>query len=165
MKGNISQRRNPLIADMFRRIEMVEAWGRGMPLILKYAPDVVFREIGNLFIVSFNRPSFLKPKDEGETATQETTQEKSKSPKETPKKPRRNPKEVILVAIKKQPAISIRELSVQCDMSVHSVQHHINKLKEIGAIRHVGPTKAGRWEVIEDRLDASGDEGVEAGDE
>jgi ATP-dependent DNA helicase RecG len=86
MKGNISQRRNPLIADMFRRIEMVEAWGRGMPLILKYAPDVVFRETGNLFIVTFNRPSFLKPKDEGEAATQETTQEKSKLPKETPKK-------------------------------------------------------------------------------
>ena len=35
---------------------MVEAWGRGMPLILKNAPDVVFRETGNLSIVSFNRP-------------------------------------------------------------------------------------------------------------
>jgi ATP-dependent DNA helicase RecG len=89
-KGNISQRRNPLIADLFRRIEMVEAWGRGMPLILKNAPDVVFREIGNLFIVSFNRPSFLDQKDEGEATTQETTQEKSKTPKETPEKPQRN---------------------------------------------------------------------------
>ena len=82
-----------------------------------------------------------------------------------PKKPQRNPKEVILAALKKQPSISIRELSVQCDMSVHSVQHHINKLKEIGFIRHVGPTKAGRWEVVEDRLDASGDGGVGGGDE
>jgi ATP-dependent DNA helicase RecG len=57
-----------------------------MPLILKYAPDVVFREIGNLFIVSFNRPSFLDQKDEGEATTQETTQEKSKTAKETPEK-------------------------------------------------------------------------------
>jgi ATP-dependent DNA helicase RecG len=89
-KGNISQLRNPLIADLFRRIEMVEAWGRGMPLILKNAPDVVFREIGNLFIVSFNRPSFLDQKDEGEATTQETTQEKSKTPKETPEKPQRS---------------------------------------------------------------------------
>ena len=164
-KGNVSQRRNPLIADMFRRIEMVEAWGRGMPLILKYAPDVVFREIGNLFIVSFNRPSFLKRKDEREAATQETTQEKSKATKETPEKPQRNPKEVILAALKKQPSISIRELSVQCDMSVHSVQHHINKLKEIGVIRHVGPTKAGRWEVIDGPLGTPDDDGVGGGDE
>ncbi len=89
-KGNISQRRNPLIADLFRRIEMVEAWDRGMPLILKNAPDVVFREIGNLFVVSFNRPSFLDQKDEREAPTQETTQEKSKTPKETPEKPQRS---------------------------------------------------------------------------
>ena len=89
-KGNVSQRRNPLIADLFRRIEMVEAWGRGMPLILKYAPDVVFRETGNLFIVAFRRPSFLEPKGEGEADTQETTQKKQsaqRNPKETPKKP------------------------------------------------------------------------------
>ena len=78
---------------------------------------------------------------------------------------KRNPREIIIAALKKQPSISIRELSVQCDMSVHSVQHHINKLKEIGFIRHVGPTKAGRWEVVEDRLDASGDGGVGGGDE
>lgn len=164
-KGNVSQRRNPLIADLFRRIEMVEAWGRGMPLILKYEPDVVFRETGNLFIVSFNRPSFLERKDEGEPATQETTQEKSKAPKEPPKKSQRNPKEVILAALKKQPSISIRELSIHCDMSVHSVQHHINKLKEIGVIRHVGPTKAGRWEVIDSPLGTSNDGGVGGGDE
>ena len=82
-----------------------------------------------------------------------------------PKKPQRNPKEMILSSLKKQPSISIRELSVQCDMSVHSVQHHINKLKEIGFIRHVGPTKAGRWEVSEDRLDASCDGGVGGADE
>jgi hypothetical protein len=43
---------------------------------LKYAPDVGFREIGNLFILSFNRPTFLEQKDEGEAATQETTQKK-----------------------------------------------------------------------------------------
>ena len=53
-----------------------------MPLILKYAPDVVFRETGNLFIVSFNRPSFLDQEGEEE----EATQEKKKDPKETPKK-------------------------------------------------------------------------------
>ena len=72
---------------------------------------------------------------------------------------------MILFALKKQPFISIRELSVQCDMSVHSVQHHINKLKEIGVIRHVGQTKAGQWEVIDSPPGASNDDGVGAGDE
>jgi len=50
-------------------------------------------------------------------------------------------------------------------MSVHSVQHHINKLKEIGFIRHVGPTKVGRWEVIDSPHDSSNDDEVGGGDE
>jgi len=129
------------------------------PLNFKYAPDVLFRETGNLLIASFSRPSFLEQKNGGAAATHETVQEKSKVPKEIPKKARRNPKEVILVAI------SVRGLSVQCDMSLHSVQHHINKLKDIGLIRHVGPPKAGRWEVVEDQVDLSCGFGVGGGDE
>jgi ATP-dependent DNA helicase RecG len=107
----------------------------------------------------------LEQKDEGEAATQVTTQEKSKVPKEAPEKPKRNPKEVILATLKKQPSISIRELAVQCRMSVHSVQHHVNKLKDAGVIRHVGPTKGGRWKMIKDRLGKPSSKGGGGGDE
>jgi ATP-dependent DNA helicase RecG len=143
-KGNVSKRRNPLVAELLRRIHMVEAWGRGVPLILEKEPGVEFKEVAKLFITSFDRPSFKKKT--GKEAV--TAEEKSIAPKETPKKPQRRPKEVILTALKKQPSISVRELAVQCGMSIYSVQHHINKLKETGLIRHVGSTKAGRWEVI-----------------
>lgn len=56
-RGGVSRRRNPLIADLLRRIHLVEAWGRGVPLILANAPDVTFREVAGLFIASFARPS------------------------------------------------------------------------------------------------------------
>jgi predicted HTH transcriptional regulator len=59
-QGNVSKRRNPLIADLFRRIQMVEAWGRGMPLILENEPNAKFREIAKIFIASFDRPSFVE---------------------------------------------------------------------------------------------------------
>jgi ATP-dependent DNA helicase RecG len=147
-KGNVSKRRNPLVAELLRRIHMVEAWGRGVPLILEKEPGVEFREVAKLFITSFSRPSFMETP--GKEAA--TMKEKSMPPKETPKKPQRNPKEVILAALKKQPSLSIRELAVQCGMSMHSVQHHINKMKETGVIRHVGSTKAGRWEVIDNHV-------------
>ncbi len=55
-QGNVSRRRN----DLFRRIQMVEGWGRGMPLIFENAPTVQFRQIAGLFIASFERPSFLE---------------------------------------------------------------------------------------------------------
>ena len=57
-RGHVSKRRNPLIADLFRRIDMVEAWGRGMTLIHQNAPNVTFRQVAGLFIASFARPSF-----------------------------------------------------------------------------------------------------------
>jgi ATP-dependent DNA helicase RecG len=142
-KGNVSKRRNPLVAELLRRIHMVEAWGRGVPLILEKEPGVEFREVAKLFITSFDRPSFREIMGKKDTITKE----KRMLPKETPKKPQRNPKEVILSVLKEQPSLSIRELAVQCEMSIHSVQHHINKLKEAGVIRHVGSTKAGHWEV------------------
>jgi ATP-dependent DNA helicase RecG len=58
-QGNISRRRNPKIAELLRRIHLVEAWGRGVPLILENAPSTSFDEIGGLFITRFNRPSAL----------------------------------------------------------------------------------------------------------
>ena len=96
----------------------------------------------------FERPSFEAIR--GKEAV--TTGEKSVVFKGTPKKPQRNPKEVILSALKERPSISVRDLAVQCEMSIHSVQHHINKLKDAGAIRHVGSTKAGQWEIINNHV-------------
>ena len=150
-KGNVSQRRNPLIADLFRRIEMVEAWGRGMPLILKYAPDVVFREIGSLFIVAFNRPSFMEQKDKKVVATQETTQETTQ--------------EKILGYLRAEPTLTRKLLAQRLNISEDGIKYHLNKLKAANKIRHVGPTKAGRWEVIDIPPGASGDDGIGGGDE
>ena len=55
--------------DLKRRL--VEAWGRGIPLILEKEPGVEFREVAKLFITSFARPSFKKIASERETATKE----------------------------------------------------------------------------------------------
>ena len=142
-QGNVSRRRNPLIADLFRRIHMVEGWGRGMPLILENAPTVQFRQTAGLFIASFERPSY------GDDASQFTDYSKEVKTEETSKKPQRNPKEKLLALIKEQPELSVKAMSVLCGMSINSVQHHLNALKAAGKIHHIGPTKSGRWEVLD----------------
>ena len=63
-KGNVSKRRNPMIADLFRRIQMVEAWGRGMPLILENEPEANFQVIAKIFIASFGRQSYTEKTEE-----------------------------------------------------------------------------------------------------
>ena len=135
-RGNVSHRRNPLIADLFRRIDMVEAWGRGMPLILENAPSVEFREIARLFVASFERPS----------AAIKTGPENAK---ETPEKHQRNTKELLLQALQEQPGLTVKALALAMHLSDASVRHHLRVLQAEKKLRHVGPTKGGRWEVSE----------------
>jgi ATP-dependent DNA helicase RecG len=138
-RGNVSHRRNPLIADLFRRIDMVEAWGRGMPLILENAPTVEFREIARLFIASFERPS----------ATAKTTKETRKTTKETTSERPVRMKEKLLLLIRQQPEITAAALSTATGIGVDGVNYHLNQLKQAGKLRRVGSTKAGHWEVPE----------------
>jgi ATP-dependent DNA helicase RecG len=78
-KGNVSRRRNPLIAELLRRIQMVETWGRGMRLILAEEPTVQFEEVAQLFIASFDRPSFTGNGEGGAKTPQATSQSGTKS--------------------------------------------------------------------------------------
>ena len=55
--SKVSRRRNPLIADLLRRIQLIEAWGRGIPLILEKAPNVRFSQVAGIFITEFPRPA------------------------------------------------------------------------------------------------------------
>lgn len=159
-KGNVSQRRNPLIADLFRRIEMVEAWGRGMPLILKNAPDVVFREIGNLFIVAFNRPSFLEqPKQETIQKEPPTNQ---KTIHKTIHKELNATEKAVIGILRENPTITRKVLAERLNLSEAGVRYNTDKLQTKGVLKRVGGKKVGRWEVIDDRMHVS-DGGVAGG--
>ncbi len=155
-KGNVSRRRNPLIADLFRRIEMVEGWGRGMPLILENAPSVEFRQVAGLFIASFTRPSFAEGETDEHHKTPhnhlENNQETigaTENTKETPKKHQRNTKENMLHLLQNKPELTVKALAELTGNTDSSIRHHLRTLQAAGRIQHVGPTKGGRWEVLE----------------
>ncbi len=132
------------MAELLRRIHMVEAWGRGVPLILEKQPEWNSERLPNC-----SSPALIVPPSRQLEVKRQSLLEKKAW---FSKKPQRNPKEVILSVVKERPSISVRDLAVQCGMSIHSVQHHINKLKDAGAIRHVGSTKAGQWEIINNHV-------------
>lgn len=133
-RGNVSHHRNPLIAGLFRRIEMVEAWGRGMPLILENAPDVEFREAARLFIASFERPS----------TTLEITLENQETTSERPVRK----KEALMLLIRQKPEITAAAFSAATGIGVDGGNYRLNQLKRSGKLRHIGPTKGRHWEII-----------------
>jgi ATP-dependent DNA helicase RecG len=133
----------------------VEAWGRGMPLILKNAPDVVFRETGNLFIVSFNRPSSLEQTGDETVQSEQTTIHK------TIHKELHPTEKAVIKIIEANPSITRKELAARLELSEAGVRYNTDKLQAKGILRRVGGKKAGKWKVIENRLDVSGDGGDE----
>jgi ATP-dependent DNA helicase RecG len=128
-KGNISRRRNPLIADLLRRIQMVEAWGRGMSLILEKEPGVEFKESAKLFITSFARPSF---------------NETEKTPIKSSLKTSGN----IVLLMREKSDITIPEIAERLKKTTRAIDKQINKLKADKVIRRIGPDKGGYWEVL-----------------
>ncbi len=129
-----SQPFNPDVANAFFRAGMIEAWGRGIELILEACraaevpePDLRYETSG--LWVEFPFPEVLS-----ESITQETTQETTQ--------------ERILALLKAEPAITRRVLAERIGITPDGIKYHLDKLRSAGAIRHVGSTKAGHWEVL-----------------
>ncbi len=159
--GHVSKRRNPLICEMFRRIHMVEAWGRGMPLILRNAPDVQFKEIAGIFIVAFARPSFLfKP---------EVSEKHQENTKKTPRKQKTGKtgslaasekmsekmSEIILGILTDNPKTSIADMASATGVTTRTIERNLQKLIADNRLRRIGPDKGGHWEVLSPAQDST----------
>lgn len=55
----------------------------------------------------------------------------------------------IILLIKKNPNITVKELSLKVGLSVRGVEWNISKLKEKGKLKRIGSTKKGQWKIIE----------------
>lgn len=119
-KEHVSRRRNPLVADLLRRIHMVEGWGRGMPLILENEPSAEFRETAQIFITVFKRKSLqikgnVHVGSEGNTTTNTTTKTtiKNLAADINPN----SSKGKILALISYNPSISLDELASSVNLT------------------------------------------------
>lgn len=150
-QGRLSRRRNPLIAQLLTRIHMMEAWGRGMSLILENEPGAQFEEMAGMFITSFARSAIGQDELDGKEVqapttgktTEETTVKTTGEIYSTLSKQEKS----ILQIIEATPAISQRDIAGQMGLSEDGVRYHTNKLKKKGVLRRVGGTKGGRWEI------------------
>jgi ATP-dependent DNA helicase RecG len=150
-KGHVSKRRNPLIADLFRRIEMVEAWGRGMPLILKYEPDVQFLEMADIFIAAFGRPSYQSGFQEEHSPVKKAKSTGHSSPKSSVKSSVESSVKTsvkILNLLGKNSDMTIPELAERTGITTRGVEKNIRTLQENGVLKRIGPAKGGHWEVL-----------------
>lgn len=124
-----SQPFNPDIANAFFRAGEIEAWGRGIERILTVCreakiptPEINLESTGLWVVFPFSRGK--------DKTTQETTQE------------------MILKMMREKPSITRKELSGILQITPDGVKYHLDILRKNGVIRHTGPTKAGKWEIL-----------------
>lgn len=126
---HVSERRNELIAGLLHRIHMVERWGRGIEKILLAEPNTKFIEIGRQFKTVFPR----KPTPQ-------------KTPQKTPQITELERR--VLDEIERKPGISRNEIADVLNLSPETIKEYIERLKDKGVLRRVGPDKGGHWEVL-----------------
>ena len=164
-----SKRRNPVIADLFQRMRLMERRGSGFGKIIdayKAASESIGREVMPTF--SSDAADFfltLPNLNYGHSATSGTLKSSAKSSAKSSGKSsakssakssgkRANAKSeksarIILRAIKSDANVSVRELQLRAHLSNSGVRKIIAALKAAGTVRRVGGTNGGHWEVVD----------------
>ncbi len=137
--GKASRPRNRLLADLLSRTIFMKKVGTGIKRIRDYC-----EENNNRVDFKFDEPNFfveMIPPEEAEKTSEEKWSEKWSELSERQTE--------IISLIKQNSRITRRELSEKLAINPSAIQKHLEKLKEMGIIKRIGPDKGGYWEVLE----------------
>jgi len=138
-----STRRNPIISEIFHRLNFVERRGSGLQKIKNetemlygytdtFAPT--FKSTQSTFHVILRNMNYLTGSDE---LVNETVNEiASRQTK-------------ILMELRVFPALTIKQLAEKTGISQATVKREIAELKQKELIKRIGSDKTGHWEVVE----------------
>ena len=85
---------------------------------------------------------------EDEGTTQESREKTTRETRYTTQETGNTTQERILALLAVEPALTRRLLAERLGMTADGVKYYLDRLRAAGTIRHVGATKAGRWEVL-----------------
>lgn len=151
-----SVRRNPVIADLFQRLDLMERRGSGFGKILDaYAVESEKRHrnvipgfqssSSSFYVILPNLNYVVDPVPDNEPADPENV-----VPADGAELPSLTKNQKIAVrAIRANPRITIAMLQAKTKLASSSVARLLSDLKKLNVIRRVGPDKGGHWEVIQ----------------
>lgn len=149
--GKKSKPRNLLLFSLLQRMDLVEKAGTGIKRIRDEMknyklPNPKLETNGDWFNIIFKRPQ-----DSYEDRIYgKKVKEKKWSEKWSEKWSDLSKRQIAIIAeITDNPKISRKELSRELGINPSAIQRHIEKLKEKGILKRVGPAKGGHWEIIE----------------
>ena len=165
---NVSDYRNPFIAEAMKVLGYVNRFSRGVYRVQKelkengngeakfdFSLRTAFRVVENISKKYFEE-GFGADNPENTQEHLGDRENAQKTPKKTPKKHPRNTQETpkniqdeIIEAIKNNPSITRKELEVLLDRTPDSIKYHLAQLTKKGVVKHEGATKSGKWIILE----------------
>ena len=137
-----SKRRNPIIADLFHRLKLMNRRGSGLANITNKSNDlfndnhnhVFFESNDEFFIVKIQNANYgVKNETKNDTRTDTL-----------------NKKENLIINImRNNPYVTINEISKELSLSRSTIIRYTNKLSDEGIILRVGSNKSGYWKTKE----------------
>ena len=159
-----SKRRNPLLADFFSRLGLMERRGSGMKKIIDaykqyehlttyHAPEFNSNSsefhvtLWNLNYVEEEESEFLKEKKEFLKGPNEFLKEKKEFLKD--EKEFLRVKRMIYKMVSTNPQITVAKMSVTIGLSDRQVRKYIKKMTDLNLIIREGGRKNGSWKIID----------------
>lgn len=152
MKTGLSKIRNKGIAAAFSYMNVVEAWGSGIPKMFREAKEYGLREpelidMGSDFRVNLYRKSatvdqngVIDPKA-NDTNDTDDTKDETVDTNET----------ILLRLIRENPAITQKELKGKMQVSLTTVKRLMAELQKDGKIQRKGSSRNGTWLIVDQK--------------
>lgn len=131
-----------LIANAFAYMKIIEKWGTGIPRILRECKEYGLKKPELIDFDGDFRVNMYRREEKSKT-TQTTTQITT----QTTIKLTKNDHEILQV-IQNNPALSQKEIAMELGWTVDRVKYYLNKMKKQEAIRRIGSSHKGYWELL-----------------
>ena len=141
-----SRLRNPAIANAFAYMKIIEKWGTGIPRILRECKEYGLKKPELIDFDGDFRVNMYRREEKSKT-TQTTTQTTTQITTQTTIKLTKNDHEILQV-IQNNPALSQKEIAIELGWTVDRVKYYLNKMKKQEAIRRIGSSHKGYWELL-----------------
>ena len=173
MKEGYSKIRNRALAHAFSYMNLIEAWGSGIPKLIQAMhsyglkePEFLDLEIGfrvNLYR-SNETPDTTQDTTQATQGTTQATQGTTQATQATQATQGTTQADIssdplltdadksILRIILQNPALTQKEMALELGWTVNRVKYYLSKLKKREILRHIGSSQKGHWDILLDPL-------------
>lgn len=127
-----------IVVEIFAYMKIIEKWGTGIPRILRECKEYGLKKPELIDFDGDFRVNMYRREEKSKT-TQTITQTTIKLTK--------NDHEILQV-IQNNPALSQKEIAMELGWTVDRVKYYLNKMKKQEAIRRIGSSHKGYWELL-----------------